>query len=210
MCLDQEARWRGGDSNSRPRAYESPALPLSYLAAPKTIAHSKGTMADGMPLRSGDQEPWNPLSWNCSRSTSRGVRPTRRELDRAHTVEKYLWSRSQGAFRDPEQGLAKPLTFNSRRDRASCHSALRLQIQSEEYQIVMMTTHFGLSTVRGDGVESTGPSPTSNSRSRGVRLSRARFLGMDEVKGSIDFRPINAITREPFGALFFEWVRSRD
>ena len=35
------SRWRGGDSNSRPRAYESPALPLSYLAAPASVPDQK-------------------------------------------------------------------------------------------------------------------------------------------------------------------------
>src|SRR4051812_32377314 len=35
-------RWRGGDSNSRPRAYESPALPLSYLAARKIVPDQIG------------------------------------------------------------------------------------------------------------------------------------------------------------------------
>src|SRR5215212_2806353 len=34
--------WRGGDSNSRPRAYESPALPLSYLAAPSSLSDQEG------------------------------------------------------------------------------------------------------------------------------------------------------------------------
>src|SRR5687768_1902616 len=38
--------WRGRDLNPRPRAYESPALPLSYLAVPKTITHPDGTLAD--------------------------------------------------------------------------------------------------------------------------------------------------------------------
>src|SRR3954452_2983041 len=44
--LSGRTRWRGGDSNSRPRAYESPALPLSYLAAPTSIASSRPTDED--------------------------------------------------------------------------------------------------------------------------------------------------------------------
>ena len=40
--LSKEKRWQGWESNPRPRAYESPALPLSYPAGDKnsSIGHS--------------------------------------------------------------------------------------------------------------------------------------------------------------------------
>src|SRR5581483_12434461 len=51
---------------NRATAYESPALPLSYLAARKTIPHSKGRTTDEGQSRHGDQEPWKPLLYHCA------------------------------------------------------------------------------------------------------------------------------------------------
>jgi hypothetical protein len=101
-------------------AYESRALPLSYLAAGKTIPHSKGRATDVTLSRHRDQEPWDPLLCTCSLSSCGEALPTRRGSDIAYGAEKYLWSRRQGAFRRSEQGLAKPLLTISMRGPASC------------------------------------------------------------------------------------------
>gem|GEM_PF-5771297 len=61
--------WRGGDLNSQPRAYESPALPLSYLA---TICYPipKGDrtldISSGERIRTSDLWVMSPTSCLCS------------------------------------------------------------------------------------------------------------------------------------------------
>jgi hypothetical protein len=100
--------WRGGDSNSRPRAYESPALPLSYLAAPEMIAHSKGTTTIRVAAELGGQERGNPLFCCLASSMRREWCLSRREIGGAERADKYLWSRGPRAFLFPDQGTEKP------------------------------------------------------------------------------------------------------
>ena len=90
VILEQNRNWwRGGDLNSRPRAYESPALPLSYLAmlsagSPDIIpisclgcqsndAHRaqekearKGLNGSGGRIRTYDLWVMSPTSFHCS------------------------------------------------------------------------------------------------------------------------------------------------
>jgi hypothetical protein len=65
-------------------AYESPALPLSYLAARKTIAHSKAATVDRVPSGQGAQGPWNPLPYRCPLSWCRGECRTRGGFENAY------------------------------------------------------------------------------------------------------------------------------
>src|SRR5579875_2875029 len=53
--------WRRRDSNLRPRAYESPALPLSYAA----LHPSKGLDSGGW-IRTNDLRVMSPTSCHCS------------------------------------------------------------------------------------------------------------------------------------------------
>ncbi len=55
------------------RDYESRALPLSYLAVPKAIAHSKGGHAVDVLIVDGDQGTRIPLSGYCASSSCRDV-----------------------------------------------------------------------------------------------------------------------------------------
>src|SRR5438093_1462119 len=71
--------WRGGDLNSRPRAYESPALPLSYLASCDCALNytsrarlvskkeaPEGLGGSGGRIRTCDLWVMSPTSFRCS------------------------------------------------------------------------------------------------------------------------------------------------
>ena len=66
----REKQWRRRDLNTRPRAYESPALPLSYVALGMTTGASQRPSAflrgSGARIRTWDLRVMSPTSCHCS------------------------------------------------------------------------------------------------------------------------------------------------